>query len=70
MRNVKVFLVAFSVFTYGSEVLDTLATQSEWDRFSMQLQCHVIEDHVWCKLDDGSYATIENQPINVPWGIS
>jgi hypothetical protein len=57
-----------SVWTYGSEALDTLAQRSEWEAFSARLQCEVRQDHVWCKVDS-RWFTINNEPLPIPWEV-
>lgn len=46
-----IFIAAFSVWTYGSEALDTLVAESEYREFMTLLECRVVnETTVECKV--------------------
>lgn len=72
MKRIVVMLIASIIWTYGNETLDALATrnggQNEWDRVQASLQCEVRSNQVWCVVE-GTWHTIDNQPLPVPWGL-
>jgi hypothetical protein len=55
MRYLKLTLLVFTVWTYGSEVMDTLIMdsldQTEWLTFKENLRCDVKDSIVSCIID-------------------
>lgn len=72
MKSIKVLIAVFTIWTYGSELMDILAdrlaARTEWDTFAATLQCETRGNAVWCKVD-GAWRTIENRRLSLPWGV-